>query len=101
MVIVAYRAKPGRDAELLQLTRDHVPLLRRLGLATERPALIMRGQAGVLVEVFEWAEGGIAAAHGDAEVAAMWARYAEVCDYVPLAEIVEATDRFAEFEPVD
>ena len=27
MVIVAYRPKPGKEADLLALTRDHVPAL--------------------------------------------------------------------------
>jgi hypothetical protein len=28
IVIVAYKPKPGKEADLLQLTREHVPLLR-------------------------------------------------------------------------
>ncbi len=37
IVIVAYRPKPGKDADLLQLTREHVPLLRAEGLVTDHP----------------------------------------------------------------
>jgi hypothetical protein len=49
VVIVAYRPKPGREAELLELTRDHVPFLRRLGLATDRPTTVMQNRDGVIV----------------------------------------------------
>ncbi|WP_199810847.1 hypothetical protein [Streptomyces sp. WMMB 714] len=101
MVIVGYRPKPGGADELLALTREHVPLLRRLGLATDRPALVMRAKSGVIVEVFEWRDGAITAAHEHPDVVAMWGRYAAVCDYVPLAELSEARDLFAQFEPVD
>lgn len=101
MVIVGYRPKPGRDAGLLTLTREHVPILRRLGFATERPALAMRSKDGVIVEVFEWEEGAIAKAHQHPDVLAMWDRYAEVCDYVPLTELSETKDMFAQFEPID
>jgi hypothetical protein len=101
MVIVGYRPKPGCEDELLALTRDHVPQLRRLGFATGRPAVAMRSKAGVIVEVFEWADGAIARAHEHPEVQAMWARYAAVCEYTPLHELAETKDLFAEFEPID
>jgi len=101
MVIVAYRPKPGQDDALLALVRDHVPFLRRLGLATDRPALTMRGAGGVIVEVFEWAEGAVAKAHEHPDIQAMWGRYAAVCDYVPLRDLPEASEMFATFAPLD
>ena len=101
MVIVAYRPKPGRDDDLLALTRDHVPELRRLGLATDRTTLAMRSKEGIIVEVFEWQDGAIHAAHTNPDVLAMWERYASVCDYVPLHELSEAHDMFAQFTPVN
>ena len=101
MVIVSYRPKPGREADLLALTREHVPILRALGLATDRPTLAMRSKSGAIVEVFEWRDGAIASAHQNPEVQAMWARYAEVCDYAPLNTLPEASELFATFEPID
>ena len=101
MVIVSYRPKPGREADLLALTREHVPILRALGLATDRPTLAMRSKSGAIVEVFEWKDGAIASAHQNPEVQAMWTRYAEVCDYAPLNTLAEATELFATFEPID
>ena len=101
MVIVAYQPKAGRDSELLDLMQDHVPFLRRLGLATDRPALAMKTKDGVIVEVFEWTTGAIATAHENSDVQSLWAKYAAVCDYVPLCELPEAKDMFAQFEPVE
>lgn len=101
MVIVAYRPKPGREDELIELTREHVPTLRSLGLATDRPALTMQGNDGVVVEAFEWVSGGAERAHGDPDVQRLWARYGEVCDYVPLADLPEASEMFAHFRPLD
>jgi hypothetical protein len=101
MVIVAYRPKPGCEDTLLALTREHVPILRALGLATDRPPLAMRSKDGVIVEVFEWREGAIAKAHENPEVLAMWGRYAAICDYTPLKDLSEAGDLFAQFEPIE
>jgi quinol monooxygenase YgiN len=102
LVIVAYRPRPGRADELLALTRQHVPVLRELGFATERAPYLMRSEDGTLIEVFEWkSEEAIARAHEDPAIQAMWAQYAEVCEYVPLTGVVEAGNLFAEFEPVE
>ena len=104
MVIVAYRPKPGREAELLDLirgNRGHVRKLRELDLVTDRPALAMRNADGVIVEVFEWHEGAVEIAHDHPAVQAMWAEFAAVCDYVPLGSLPEAERLFAHFEPID
>jgi hypothetical protein len=101
MVIVACRAKPGQEAALLALMKIHLPMLRQLGLATDRPALMMRDQAGTIVEVFEWRAGGVAAAHEHPQVQELWQKYAEVCDYLPLRDLPEAANLFATFEPID
>lgn len=98
MVIVAYRPKPGREVELESLVREHVPCLRTLGLVTERPAQAMRAKDGIIVEMFEWRDGGIEAAHNSSRVAELWERFASTCDYVPLRELPEAATMFAQFE---
>lgn len=100
VVIVAYRPKPGCDAALLELARDHVPHLRRLGLATDRPALLLSARDGIIVEVFEWKAGAIATAHQHPDILRMWEQYAAVCDYVPLNGLPEAAELFAQFTPV-
>ncbi len=101
-VIAAYRPKPGKDAELLELTRTHVPILRDQDLVTDRPPYVMRAKDGTIVEVFEWISAdAIARAHQNPAVLQMWGRYAEVCDYVSLTSLSESHDMFAEFEPVD
>ncbi|HEV2365453.1 MAG TPA: hypothetical protein VGS12_14785 [Caulobacteraceae bacterium] len=101
MVIAVYRPKPGKEAELMELAREHVPFLRRLGLASDRPCLAMRAKDGAIVEVFEWRDGAVEKAHSHPEVQAMWARYGEVCEYSPIADLAEAKHPFSDFEPLD
>lgn len=101
IVIAAWRPKPGKEIVLLAELRDHHPLLRSEGLATERPAIVMRAPDGTILEVFEWASpAAIAEAHGHARVQAMWARFAACTDPVPLSEVAGLDVMFAEFEPV-
>ncbi len=99
--IVAYKPKPGKEAELLSLTREHVPYLRSLGLATDRAEVIATSADGTVVEVFEWAEGGIERAHAHAGIMELWGRYAAACDFVPLSTLEECGTVFAGFVPVN
>jgi len=101
VVIVAYRPKPGKEADLLQLTREHVPLLRAEGLATDRPVIACQAKDGTIVEIFEWAEGGVERAHSNPQVHALWARYADACDFVPLTSLEESSTMFASFTPIE
>ena len=102
IVIVAYRPKPGKEDILLAEVRDHVHLLRSEGLATDRYPIVMRAKGGAILEVFEWASpAAIEEAHSNPRVQAMWGRFANCCDYVPLNSLAEAAEMFAEFEPLD
>lgn len=102
LVIVAYRPRPGKEALLMKLTQEHVPILRGEGLATERPAYAMRAKDGTLIEVFEWkSQAAIEAAHTNPALAKLWQRYAEACEYVPLKDVKESSDLFAGFEPIE
>jgi hypothetical protein len=101
IVVVAYRHKPGKEADLLQLTREHVPLLRAEGLATDRPVTACQATDGTIVEVFEWAVGGVERAHSSPAVLKLWERYGAACDIVPLATLPEVSTMFASFTPLD
>src|SRR2546427_4343775 len=102
IAVVAYRPRPGKEALLLELTKEHVPILRGQGLATERPAYAMRAADGTIVEVFEWkSKAAIEAAHTNPVVLKMWERYAVACEYIPLTQLKEASHLFAGFDPID
>ena len=62
----------------------------------------MEAGDGTLIEVFEWrSPAAIEAAHTNPRVLAMWERYAQVCDYVPVGTVPEAAELFAEFTPLE
>lgn len=100
LVIVAYKPKAGKEADLLQLTREHVPLLRAEGLATGHPVTVCQAKDGTIVEVFEWEDGGAERAHTNPVVLKLWERYAAACDFVPLASLPESSTLFASFTPL-
>ena len=101
IVIVAYRPKPGKEKELLELVRSRVPTLRKENLVTDRAPTIMRAKDGTIIEVSEWkSREAIDAAHKNPNVLAMWNKFFALCDCVPLKSLAEADEMFAGFEPI-
>src|SRR5947208_5950427 len=99
VVIVAYRPKPGKENELVDLLRSRVPTLRKEGLVTDRAPTMMCSCDGTIIEVSEWkSQEAIDAAHKNPNVLAMWNKFFAICDCVPLKTVAEAEEMFAGFE---
>ena len=101
VVIVAYRPKPGKENELIDLVRSRVPTLRKEGLVSDRVPTIMRSRDGTIIEVSEWkSREAIDAAHKNPNVLAMWNKFFAICDCIPVNTLAEANEMFAGFEPI-
>lgn len=101
-VIAAYRPKPGQEEALLRELRDHLAVLRREGLVTDRPPYLMRATDGTVLEVFEWRSSeAVERAHRNPAVLEMWSRFEAVCEYVAPADIDEARTPFPEFGAIE
>jgi len=102
MVIALYRPHAGKEEPLIELLRQHLPTLRRLGLATEREALVLRASDGTILEIFEWASpGAVEQAHTHPEVAEVWESFGKLCDLVSLSDLADAGRKFPHFQPID
>jgi hypothetical protein len=102
LVVAAYRALPGKEPVLLAEVRDHVPLLRSEGLATDRPTVVMHANDGAIVQVFEWASPAeMEEAKTNPRVRAMWNRFYACSEVSPLNTLFESGDLLAEFESVN
>ncbi len=101
IVIVAYRPHAGMEEQLLELVREHLPLLKSQRLVTDRKPVVMRAADRTIVEVFEWQDAdAIARAHENPVVQDLWQRFSEVCTFEIPTKVAEFHDLFSEFEPV-
>jgi hypothetical protein len=99
VVIACFVPKAGRQSDLHELSRSHVPRVRAEGLATDRDPFIAVAANGTVIEGFEWvSEEAIATARQNATVRAMWDEYEDVCTYMPLAQLPEAAGLFSDFD---
>jgi hypothetical protein len=65
-----------------------------------RPPMIMKSADGTVVEVFEWiSKQAIEDAKQNKDVQEYWAKYKEVCDIMPVSNLIEANTYFSEFNP--
>lgn len=76
-VIAIYRVQAAREAEFLDLLRRHHPVLRGLGLATDDPPVVYRGEekggGPIVFEIFSWKDAGAPdVAHRSPEVMKIW-----------------------------
>lgn len=102
VVIVAYKPKPGKEANLKELMKTHLPRLQQEGLVRDKESYIMEAGDGTIIEVFEWLSAeAVQKAHTNPVVQQMWGEYAEVCEYVPVGNLEEAGNMFASFEALN
>lgn len=102
IVISAYKPKEGKVQDLIGVVRTHVPILRRLGFATDRNVIAMKAKDGTILEVFEWvSQDAINAAHKHPEVHKMWKEFESCCEYIKLVDVAECSGLFAEFTPLE
>jgi hypothetical protein len=101
IVIAAFKPLPGKEDELMQCLAVRLPLLRNLGLATDRTNITMRSADGTILDVSEWVDdAAIASAHQMPEVLDLWTRFESCSDYRRLNSLAEAQHDFATFESV-
>lgn len=102
ITIAVYRPKKGKEEELLALVRDHIPVLQKEDLVTDRKPVVMQGSDNCIIEVFEWrSPEAIEAAHHNPQVAELWGKFNEICEYAAPVSVKEFHNLFSEFEPVN
>ena len=101
-VIACFKPKPGKEELLLEVIKEHLPILRKEGLVTDKDSYAMKSEHGSIIEVFEWkSEEAIENAHKNKSVLELWKKFEEACTYIPIGNIEEAKHIFSNFEPVE
>lgn len=101
IVICVYRPREGKAEALEAMLQRHVPTLRRLELATDRPAILARAEDGSYVEIFEWADGEAAdRAHHLPAVAEVWEGIGQLADVLPITALPGVQRPFVHFKSV-
>ena len=82
------------------MVKNHVKVLRNQGLAALRPPMIMKSADGTVIEVFEWiSKQAIEDAKHNKDVQEYWDKYRDVCEIIPISQLIESNTSFSEFNP--
>jgi len=99
MTIALYRPKEGQDKVLRDLIKQHLPILRSEGLATERLSLVLKSADGSYLEIFEWvSQEAVDGAHENPKVLAIWSPMGEAAEFATLASLPESGRPFPDFQ---
>lgn len=91
--LVTYVPKPGKEAELLALVKQHEPALRKVGLVTDEPFTVwkaydIRKKREQFVESFAWKNAGASdLAHQTPEVMAVWEPMGPILEELTICEV--------------
>lgn len=98
-IIVGYRPFPGRTDLVVSILLEIYEVMQRAGLITARRPWIMRSGDGNVVAAFDMTnEYSYAASEKIREVSMLRARLMGVAERVPLSDLRESNDPYAEFE---
>lgn len=102
MAMALYRPHPGKENELLEILKNHVSTLRKEGLVTDRPELLLQAQDGTYIELFEWvSEEAKNKAHElPAVMKDIWGKMMEIADFPSLSDLKESEMPFPGFKVV-
>ena len=99
--VAVYRPHEGKEKGFLEILKNHEPALRRLGLITERPTVLMQAQDGAYIEIAEWVQTDASRlAHEHPEIAGIWEAMGKIADFPGLAGLEEIKQPFSNFRPV-
>ena len=102
IVFAVYRPHAGKETELLDLVREHMPVLKSQRLITDRKPMVMRANDNSIVEIFEWQSSqAISDAHSNPVVQELWDRFSQVCAFETPSNVDEFHNIFSEFEPIN
>lgn len=106
IVIAAYRAKPERKEELLEIMKKKRAFMLKEGYYSTRAPIVMASSIDpdLVIEVIEWtSEDAISKAHSDSRVMEIWKEMDEICYEIGSKpeSFPEAGHSFPNFEPLN
>ena len=99
LTFAMYKPNEGKETELMDILKDHIPTLKELGLITSREPATLKTEEGVIVEVFEWkSEEAVDMAHRHPAIGQLWGKMGGICTFPGMKDLKEAHQPFPAFE---
>ena len=98
VLIACYKPIEGKEEELCSLIKTHAELIKSEGLATNRESILMKSKDNSVIEVFEWkSKEAFESAKTNPNVQKLWYMFSQISDFIPLSNLDETSEVFADF----
>jgi quinol monooxygenase YgiN len=95
LAFAMYKPNEGKKQELMDILKEHIPMLKEYGLITDRATITAESEDGTIIEIFEWAsEEAKGAAHQHSAIMQMWGRMMPICSFPAMKDLPEAQKSF-------
>lgn len=101
LAFAMYKPKEGKEEELQEILKLHLPVLKEYGLISEKETYTVRAKDGTMIEIFEWmSEESKAVAHQHPAMRSLWGRMMAVCTFPTMSDLPEAKRSFPNFSVI-
>jgi hypothetical protein len=101
IALILYSPRKGREQELVDMLQNNIPVMRKLGLVTDREQIIARSKDGSILQVFEWKRDDSqdqAMAHPVCQD--MWLKVGNISEFQKPVAVAEFNEVFSMFETI-
>jgi hypothetical protein len=99
IALILYSPRKDREQELVEMLQNNIPVMRKLGLVTDREQIIARTKDGSILQVFEWkSEDSQDQAMAHPVCQEMWLKVGNISEFQKPAVLAEFNEVFSMFE---
>jgi hypothetical protein len=99
LTFAMYKPNEGKETELQEILKDHIPTLKDLELITDRAPATLRAKDGTIIEVFEWkSHDAVETAHKHPAIGQLWGKMGAICTFPGMEGLTEAHQPFPAFD---
>lgn len=99
IALIVYKPWKEKSAELVASLLHNIPVMRKLGLVTDREQIIAQAKDGSILQIFEWiGEESEEQAMAHPVVQEMWIRVSKMCDFQKPMAVAEFQEQLSKFD---
>jgi hypothetical protein len=101
IALILYSPRKGRKQELIEMLQHNIPVMRKLGLVTDREQILAGTKDGSIIQIFEWkSQDSQEQAMAHPVVQEMWLKAGNISEFQKPAAVAEFNEVFSMFKTI-
>jgi hypothetical protein len=101
IALILYSPRKGREQELIEMLQHNIPVMRKLGLVTDREQILAGTKDGSIIQIFEWkSQDSQEQAMAHPVVQEMWLKAGNISEFQKPAAVAEFNEVFSMFKTI-